>query len=809
MGTLFQDLRYGLRMLAKNPGFTAVAVLTLALGIGANSAVFSAVNAVLLRPFAFRDQGRAVAIWETVPKQDQHHISAAPANFRDWSEQSKTFDLLAARHGWDVNLTGHGVAERIEGYRVTANFFPLLGIAAQFGRTIAAGDFQPGRASVIVLSHGFWQRHLGADPGIVGKPVLLDGAKYAVIGIMPADFDLPVGAEAWAPLDLSPTEQADRSDHYLQVMGRLKSGVSISQAQADLEAIAARLGRVYPQTNAGHGVKVVGLVEDLTTDSRQFVLVLMGAAVFVLLLACANIANLQLARATARQREIAVRLALGATRWQIVRQLLVESVLVAALGGLAGLLLSNWGVGLMRGSIPPFILQHVAGLRHFQVDSRVLAFTFVIARLSGIIAGLAPAFQFSHPDLNEELKQGIRGGSSGVDRHRLRALLVVSEVALALILLVGAGLMVKGFRSLLNADPGFDRSHVLTFHVALPDSKYRDKGRVRDFYDQVVQKLQALPGVESAAVVTSLPSGWGWNQTEYTAEGQLPAAPGELRLTVSQSVSPNFFRALRVPLLNGRVLTAQDGPQAPLAVVISESMARRNWPDQDPVGKRIKMGRAESSEPWCTIVGVVGDVKQSQFDGEPNPTTYGPFAQLPQTSTALVVRTSGDPVGLAAAARAQVHKVDPEAPAYDLRTLDQLISDDVSGVQFSASMMLAFGVIALLLAAAGIFALMAYSVVQRTHEIGVRMALGAQHSDVVRLVVGYSMKLVLIGLGIGVACALALTRAISSLLLGVIRMDPLTLTVFTVVLALVATFAAYIPARRATKVDPMVALRYE
>jgi putative ABC transport system permease protein len=415
----------------------------------------------------------------------------------------------------------------------------------------------------------------------------------------------------------------------------------------------------------------------------------------------------------------------------------------------------------------------------------------------------------SNPDPNEALKEGVRGGSASPGRQRLRALLVVTEVALALVLLVGAGLMAKGFGALLNEYPGFDRSNVLTFRIALSESKARDKARVRDFYAQVIEKLQALPGVDSAAEVTSLPSGWSWNRTEYTAEGQPPAAPGEMRAAVWQSVSPGFFRALRIPLLKGRLLTAQDGPDAPLAIVISQSMARRIWESQDPVGKRIKFGRAESSQPWKTIVGVVGDIEQSPFDHLPEPTAYLPFAQLPLASSALAVRTAGDPIALAAAMRAQVRSVDADQPPYDMRTLEQLISDDVSGVEYSARMMLVFGILALVLSASGIFALMAYSVTQRTHEVGVRMALGAQRGDVLRLVVGYALKLTIMGLAMGVPVALALTRALSSALFGVVRMDTPIFALLTLLLALVAALAAYIPARRATRVDPMVALRYE
>jgi len=809
MSTILQDVRYGIRMLAKNPGFTAVAVIALALGIGANTVMFSSVNGMLLHPFAFKDLNRVVDVWETVPKQNEYHIKVAPADLRDWQEQNKGFEMLAASHGWDVNLTGAGVAERVEGYQVTAGFFPLLGMPPQFGRALTAGDFEPGHTSVVVLSNGFWQQHLGADRGIVGKSLHFNGQEFTVIGIMPADFDYPVGGEAWAPLDLSAAEKADRSAHYLEVIGRLKSGTSMEQAQADLETIAARLAQQYPVTNAGHGVRVLGLVKDLTYGTRQFLSVLMGSAIFVLLLACANVANLQLARATAREKELAVRRALGASRWRITRQLLVESVALALLGGIAGVLLARWGIDQLTRTIPPFILAHIPGIKHQQIDLGVLAFTLVVAVLTGVVAGVAPALHVSNPDPNEALKEGVRGASASPGRQRLRSLLVVTEIALALVLLVGAGLMVKGFGVLLNMYPGFDRSNVLTFRIALPESKARDEARVRDFYGQVIERLQALPGVDSASLASSLPAGWSWNWTAYTAEGQPPAAPGEMRVAVWQSISPDFFHALRIPLLRGRLITTQDGPNTPLSLVISQSMANHVWPNQDPVGKRIKFGLAESNEPWKTVVGVVGDIQQSPFDRTPQPTAYFPFAQLPIASSCVVVRTSGDPLGLAAAARAAVRSVDPDEPPYDMRTLAQLISDDVSGVEASARMMFIFGIVALVLSASGIYALMSYSVTQRTHEIGVRMALGAERVDVLRLVVGFAIKLTAVGLAIGVPLALALTRALSSLLFGVVRIDTPLFALFTLLLALVAAVAAYIPARRATRVDPMVALRYE
>ncbi|MGA8308486.1 MAG: ABC transporter permease [Terriglobales bacterium] len=809
MTGLLQDIRYGLRMLRKRPGFTAVAVITLALGIGANTTTFSTVNAMLLRPFPFPKLHRMITVWETVPKQNDYHLSPAPANFRDWIEHSTQINQLAAVRGWDANLTGGSVAEHVEGSQVTANFFSLLGLRPQLGRYIGSADFQGGVAPVVVISYGFWQQHLGADPGIVGRQLLLNGQKFTVVGIASADLDFPTGSKVWTPLDLNGTAAEDRDNHYLTVFGRLKDGVSIHQAQANLETIAASLDKQYPRSNAGHGVNIKNTVEDLTVGSRQFILMLMGAAVFVLLLACANVANLQLARASGRQREIALRAALGASRWQVGRQLLVESVLLALLGSAGALFLSALGINLMRHSIPPFIVEHIAGLKHLQIDSRVFLFTLLVAVLTGILAGLAPAWHFSRPDVNETLKESTRGGSPNASRLRFRTLLVISEIALSLVLLVGAGLMVKGFRTLLTNSMGFDRTHVLTFRAVLPATKFHDKDHIRAYYDQVLRNIQALPGVESAAWVTSLPSGWSWNWIEFTAEGKAPVTSGDMPSAISQVVTPGFFPALRIPLRQGRLLSDQDGPNTPPVVVISQTMAHQNWPDQNPLGKHLQLGTPQAAQPFRTVVGVVGDVQPVPLDYDPAPTAYVPLAQQPESASAFVVRTSGDPLTLAGPVNAQLRAVDADQPAYDIRSLEQLVSDGLSGVQLSARMMLIFGVCALTLAAAGIFAVMAYSVTQRTHEIGVRVALGARRFDMLGLVVGGAMKMAAIGLGIGLVLALLLTRALSSLLFGVVQIDIVTFALLTSLLAFVAALAAYIPARWAMKVDPMVALRYE
>jgi len=786
-----------------------IAIITLALGIGANTAIFSNVNALLLRPFDLPDLNRVVAIWETVPEENITQAKAAPANFRDWREQSHSFDQLAAVQGWDANLTGEGIAERAEGYRVSSDFFSLLGVAPLMGRNIGDEDFQQGAAPVVVLSQKFWRNHLGANAEIVGKNLLLNGEKFTVIGVARQEVDFPAGADVWAPLELTSVDRADRQDHYLMTVGRINRNASIASANADLQTIAKRLGVQFPQTNGGHSVRVIRLVDDVTNGTRQFVLVLMGAAVFVLMLACVNVANLQLARGATRQKEIAVRIGLGASRWQLISQLLVESTALSLTGAAAGVLLANWGVGLLRRDIPPFILEHVPGLKDVHTDFTVLAFTAAVAFATGILSGLAPALRFSRSEVGDALKENSRGTIASPSASTLRAVLVTSEVALALVLLVGAGLMMKGFRNLLTINMGFDRTHVLTLHVSLPEAKYHTADAILGYYGRARQSLQSIPGVRSAAVVFSLPSSWSWTWAEYRAEGMAPPAPGEVRYTVQQIATPDFFSTLRIPLIEGRFLSAEDTRDSAPVAVISASMARQVWPHENPIGKHLQLGAPEKREPERRIVGVVADIRTNVFDNSLNPTTYVPLEQVPIMSSAFVLRTAGDPGDVAAAAAAQLRSVDADAPAYDVRTLEQAISDNASGVESSARMMLIFGVVALVLAAAGIFAVMAYSVNQRTHEIGLRMALGAQRISVLKLVMTSAVKMAVIGLAIGLCVSALLARALSSALFGVVQFDPPIFALLTLILAIVSAVAAFIPARSATRVDPMKALHHE
>ncbi|HXJ88256.1 MAG TPA: ABC transporter permease [Candidatus Binatia bacterium] len=809
MTGILRDVRFGTRQLQKSMGFTIVAVITMALGIGSNTAIFSNVNALLLHPFGLAELDRVVAVWETVPKEDATSVKVAPANFRDWKQQSKSFEQLAAVQGWNANLTGEGIAERVEGYRVTSQFFPLLAVSPYLGRNLGDVDFQRGPAPVVVISQGFWRKNLGSDPTIVGRDLLLNGQKFTVVGVASEGADFPAGAELWTPLDPTTSDSTDRSNHFLVVIGRVSKNSSIPNAGADLQAIATRLSQQFPATNGGHGVRAVSLVEDVTQGTRQFVSVLMGAAVFVLLLACVNVANLQLARATSRQKEMAVRLGLGAGRWQLIRQLLVESILLSAAGAIVGVALASFGMSALRADLPPFIVQHVPGLKHIDFDMRVLGFTIAVALVSGVLSGLAPALQFSRSQVGETLKENARGSSASGAAGKLRALLVTSEIALALVLLVGAGLMVKGFRHIFAIEPGFDRSRVLTFSIALPDVKYQTDDQVRAYFDRTIRDLQSIPSVQSVACVSSLPSSWYWNWTEYKAEGAPPAAPGETPSTISQIITPDFFATLRIPLLKGRTFSAEDARDSLPVAVISESMARRNWPGQDPIGKHVKLGPRDSHQPDRLVVGIVADIRPNVLDTRLNPTTYVPLTQLPSQSSSFVLRTTTEPSDAAASVVAQVRNIDPSVPAYDVRTLKQGISDNMSGVESSARMMMVFAAVALILAAAGIFAVMAYAVSKRTHEIGVRMALGAQRNDVLRLVISSALKMAVLGLAIGLFTAGLLARALSSVLFGVVQVDLSIFGLLTAVLAAVALLAAYVPARWATKVDPVQALRYE
>ncbi|HWT02783.1 MAG TPA: ABC transporter permease [Pyrinomonadaceae bacterium] len=806
---LWQDLRYSLRTLVKNPGFTAVAVIALALGIGANSAIFSVVNTVLLRPLPYKDPDRLVMVWEDDTKGGYPRDTPAAANYVDWRAQNQVFEGMAAMADTSFNLTGAGDPERLEGKLVSADLFPLLGVEPQLGRAFLPEEDRPGGNRVVLLSHGLWQRRFGSDPKITGQPLTLNGESYTVVGVMPPHFRFPgEEAELWAPIAFTPEEAANRGRHYLKVLARMKQGVTLGQAQAEMSTIAARLQQQHPDQNKDLGAAVTSLHEYVAGDIRPALLVLLGAVGFVLLVACANVANLLLARAAARQKEIAIRVALGASRFRLIRQFLTESVLLAALGGVVGLLLSLWGVGLLQAFIP----QSISQVKAVGVDGKVLVFTLLVSLLTGLIFGLAPATQASNFNLNETLKEGGRDSAAGSRGNRIRGLLVVAEVAVSLLLLIGAGLLINSFLRLRSVDPGFRTDNLLTMEVVLPETKYSEHAQRAAFYTDLLRRVEALPGVKSAAVTTNLPLYPQGNSISFSIEGRPDPATGRKPTVVTRVISPQYFSTMGIQFLQGRQLNEQDRADSPAVAVISETMARRFWPDGDPLGKRITPGRADSTDPndWITIVGVAKDVRQFELNAEPKPQMYLSYEQAGFFEpNDLVVSTSVEPLSLASAVRKAVWEVDKDQPVSNVRTMEDILSGSIARQRFSMLLLGVFAGLALVLAAVGIYGVISYSVAQRTREIGLRMALGAQRSDVVKMVVGQGLKLVLIGVAFGLAAAFVLTRVMSSLLFGVSATDPVTFLVISLVLICVALLASFIPARNATKVDPMIALRAE
>ncbi|HJR05678.1 MAG TPA: ABC transporter permease [Pyrinomonadaceae bacterium] len=811
MGDLWQDLRYGLRMMLKNPGFTVVAVLALALGIGANSAIFSVVNTVLLRPLPYRDPERLVMIWEDDTKGGYPRDTPAAANYIDWRDQSSVFEGMAAMAEQNFNLTGTGEPEKIEGRRVSANLFSLLGVEPQVGRAFLAEEDQPGRSRVVVISHGLWQRRFGADAKIINQSLTLNGESYTVVGVMPSHFQFPSREdELWVPIAFTPEEAASRGRHYLEVVARIKSGVTLEQAQAEMSTIASRLQQQYPEQNAELGAVVTPLHEQVVGDIKPALLVLLGAVGFVLLIACANVANLLLARAAVRQKEISIRVALGASRLRLVRQFLTESVLLAVLGGGVGLLLSLWGVSLLKAFIP----ENISQVEAITIDARVLAFTLLVSLLTGLIFGLAPATQASNLNLNETLKEGGRDSAAGSRGNRIRNLLVVTEVAVSLVLLIGAGLLINSFMRLRNVDPGFRADNLLTMQVELPELKYPEHAQRTNFYNELLRRIEALPGVKSVAVTTNLPLYAQGNSIGVSIEGRPDPAPGQGKRpsVTTRVVSPNYFQTMGIALLQGRGFSDQDKVDSPAVAVISETMARRFWPDQDPTGRRLTSGSPTSTDPndWITVVGVVKDVRQFELISEAKQQMYLSYVQADFFApNDLVVRTDLEPLSLASAVRRAVWEVDKDQPVSKIRTMEEIVSESVARQRFSMLLLGIFATLALVLAAVGIYGVMSYSVAQRTREFGIRMALGAQRSDVLKLAVGQGLKLVLVGIVIGLGAAFVLTRVMSSLLFGVSATDPVTFITISLVLVGVAVLASFVPALRATKIDPMDALRYE
>jgi putative ABC transport system permease protein len=799
MGTLWQDLRYGARMLLKKPGFTLIAVITLALGIGTNTAIFSIVNAVLLNPLTLTEPEQLVLVFTRTGRDPRNWV--AYPDLQDWQAQSRSFAGLSGFASQSVNLIGREEPTRMIGGFVSSDFFKTLGVEAPHGRTFLPGEDSQGAERVAVISHEAWQNRLGADPKLIGQTLNLNGQVFTVVGILPAGFHFTWGdCEIWLPIQHYPNFSLNRGQASSGVVGRLKPGVTIEQAQTEMETIARRLAQQYPDTNRDRSVTIVSLQQIVAEHLRPSLFVLSGAVAFLLLIACANVANLMLARSVARQKENALRAALGAGRWRLIRQLLTETLLLWLIGGISGLLLGSWSVELlMTGSpteLPPGI--------DVKFDVTVFGFTFAIALLTGIAFGLAPALRFSRPEVHDLLKEGGKGAGEISGSSRLRGALVVSQVALALVLLIGSMLLVKSFRALLQVNPGFDPRNLLTMEYRVPRNKYPEPAQQWAFHQQVVERVQALPGVQAASVVLALPHSGNFGTTTFIPLDRPIPPRGQEPRAQSNRADPYYFRAMDIPLLRGRVFTEQDRMDTQPVVVINQAMAERYWPGQDPIDKGIRL---PDNNLTARVAGVVGNIKHNSLDEPTEAQIYLAYAQVPHIFATLVARTTGDPLAAANAVKQAVWSVDKDQPVWKVRTMEFLLQRAVSGSRFMMRLLAVFAGLALLLATVGIYGVISYSVSQRTHEIGVRMALGAGRRDIVRLVVGHGLVLILIGTAAGIVTALALTRFMTTLLFNVSPTDPLTFVTISLLLGAVAVLACYLPARRATKVDPMVALR--
>jgi putative ABC transport system permease protein len=806
MDAFLNDIRYAVRNLIKRPGFTIIAASTLALGIGANTAIFSSVYALLLKPLPFPELDRVVAVWDSTPSRGVLRNEVAMANFLDWRAQNQSFQHLSLYRWWSTNLTGVEPPERIQGFLVTANYFDTLGVKPIMGRSFTEEENQPGKDAVAIVTNNLWQRRFGGDPNIVGKTITLNSVTRTIIGVLPVDFNYPMNAEVFAPIAITPELAGNRQNHTYYVIGRLKPGVSVQSAQADVDGITARLEQQYSESNTGLRATVFPIVADTVRKYDSGVWVGMAAVAFVLLIACANVANLMLARASGRQKEIALRAALGASRWRIIRQLLTESLIVAVIGGAIGVLIAVWGIDALRAANPADAARFAPGWNQLGINLPVLGFTVAVSLLSGLLFGLAPALQVSRPDLNQTLKEGSRQSSGRT--HRLRSSLVVFEVALSLVLLVGAGLFFRSFLMLFRTDPGFDPDHVLTMNLILPAAKYKEPSQSVAFYTNLVQRVKATPGVESAAAVNYLPLGGSNSSDAYLIEGEAEPKPGDENIGRYRTCTPDYFNAMRIPILKGRSFTEQDKAGSVLVVIVNETFARKHWPGQEVIGKRIRLYGPLDRAPWMEVVGVSKDVKH-ELDLAITPEFYLPYAQDPWRAMVLVARTKADPASMAGAIRQEVWAIDKDQPVFDVRTMEEVRSISVGLQTFSSQMTGIFALVALLLATIGIYGVMTFAVTQRTQEIGIRMALGARSPVVLKLVVVDGMKLALIGLVIGLGAAWGLTRFMSSLLFEVKPTDLLTYSVVSVCLLLAAFLACYLPARRATKVNPLEALRYE
>ena len=801
MDSIIKDIRYGVRGLLKRPGFTAIALVALALGIGANTAIFSLVNAVVIRPLPFPDPDRLVWVFGNI-RNGGSRASVSPPDFLDYRSQNKTFEQFAASgtQPLAVNLTGSGEPERLFASAVSGNYFDTFGITPAIGRAFTLDNEKPGSDQVTVLSHAFWQKRFGGDPNIVGKTITLDSKSYQILGVMPAGVSFPQTAELWIPMNFDgDPDMKMRKAHFLRPIARLKPGVTLTQAQADTDMIAARLEQQYPDSNTGWNLRLLSLREQLVGGTRTMLFVLFGAVGFVLLIACANVANLLLVRAAARQKEIALRTALGASRLRIVRQMLTESLLLSILGGALGALLAVWGVQLLvtlsADSLPPTV--------NVTIDPNVLAFTFVISIATGLLFGLAPAFRTAKVNLIDSLKDGARG-AEGTLRNRTRSLLIVFESAIAVVLLIGAGLLVRSLIALQSVDPGFDSNNVLTLRIDLPRQKYAGEGKPAKFFEELETRISSIPGVQTVGLITELPMSGQLNDLPFTVEGRPPVTVDQAFDADFRLVNQHYFNALHIPLLRGRNFTEQEVREGKPVTLVSQQLVDTVFPNEDPMGKRLISAIGGTA---FEIIGVVGDIRHRSLQRPPFAAMY--FPTLNSNRMNIVVRTQNDPLSIVGAVRQQVQALDRDQPISAVKRMSDWVDSSVTAQRYSTTLLAAFAALAMILAATGIYGVMSYTAAQRTHEIGVRMALGARRVDVLKLVVRQGMLLTVVGVILGLIGAFALTRVMQSLLFGVTAKDPFTFAAVAGLLSAVAFIACLVPALRATKVDPLVALRYE
>jgi predicted permease len=800
------DIRYGLRVLAKRPGFSATAVLTLALGIGANIAIFSGVNAALVRPLPYRDSGRLVTLWSTEPKKGWRG-QASPLDFVTWRQESRSFESLAAIRPGSATLIGRGEPVELSGGRISAGFFETLGIAPQLGRTFAPTEYRPGGARVVLIAHGFWQERFGSDPGIIGRSIHLSDEIFNVIGVMPDALQFPIdGLKFWLPLELNEARLDDR--HFLFVVARLKCGKRVAEAQTDVATIAGRLEKRFPGSHAGHGAAVVPLREAFTAGVRPALALLSGAVGMLLLIVCGNVASLLLARASARGREIAVRLALGASRWRLTRTMLTESLVLALAGGALGVALAYGGIRLLLASLPTD-LAVPSYFKTAALDGRVLAFMLALCVITGLVSGLLPALRSSRFDPYAALKEGAGATTASWRQLRLRSTLIVAELALTSILLVAAGLLMQNVIRLQRTDPGLRPDHVLVMDVTLPRAKYHKPQQRAAFYRDALDRVRSLPGVRYVGAVNDLPFR-GWTGFTFTIEGHRTPTPGEVPEALERIASPDYFHAMGIPVLKGRAFTDGEGPSTMPVVMVNAALARRYFPGEDPVGRRLRPGGPdEPGAPWYTVVGLVGDVRHLGIEAAPRPEVYTLQAQDPWPGMTIVVRTEPDPLAMAPAVKNQLWAVDPDLPISGVARMTQVLSDSLWPSRALTYLQGCFAVIALLVASIGLYAVVSQSVTLRRHEFGVRLAIGAEPAQIIRLMLSQGLKLILLGMTIGLLGAIALARWLTALLPVVSPTDPWTYAGASGVMAVVALAACWQPARRAAQVDPIVALRHE